>query len=255
MALSSLLRFFGRSPGLEPAGPRLASVPELESVRFRHFMDETNQFAAQHGLRQFTNWSKVWEYPWLYYHGIEQLDWRGKRVIDFGSEISPMPWILAARGAEVILIETDPQWVPQWERLRAKLNVSVAWQLVSDEALPLPDEYADAITSFSVIEHQPNKSRAIDEIARVLKRGAPLFLSFDICEPSLGMSFPDWNGRALTIEEFERELWRHPAFQNNQAIAWNREDMPAFKTWHLHSAPHHNYVVGAAVLIKRHGSA
>lgn len=255
MALSSLFRrLFKRSASLRAAGPRLASVAELESPRFRVFMTESNAFAAQHGLREFTNWSKVWEYPWLYYHGIEQIDWRGKRLVDFGSEISPMPWLLATRGATVTLIETDSQWIPLWEKLRAKLGVDVSWKLVSSELLPLADSSADAITSFSVIEHQPDKPRAVNEIVRVLKPGAPLFVSFDICEPDLGMSFPDWNGRALTLEEFERYLWRNLAFGNSGAIAWNREDMPAFKTWHLQSAPHHNYVVGAAVLVKREGT-
>ena len=251
MALTSWLpSFFRQKPSTGVSLPRLASVEELESPAFRDFMLESNRFAAQHGLREFTNWSKVWEYPWLHEHGIKQIDWRGKRLIDFGSEISPMPWFLATRGADVTLIETDPQWIPQWEKLRAKLNVSVNWEVVSNEALPLPNNYADAVTSFSVIEHQPDKARAVGEIARVLKPRAPLFISFDICESSLGMTFPEWNGRALTLAEFESELWRYPAFGNTAPISWNREDMPAFRTWHSQSAPHHNYVVGAAVLVK-----
>lgn len=252
MALSSLLAgLFGRRPHLQTTAPRLASVAELESPRFRSFMAESNAFAAQHGLREFTNWSKIWEYPWLYYHGIDKIDWREKQLVDFGSEISPMPWLLATRGARVTLIETDPQWIPLWEKLRAKLGVNVDWKLVSSEALPLPNSYADAVTSFSVIEHQPDKRRAIDEIARVLKPGAPLFVSFDICEPNLGMTFPEWNGRALTRPEFEEEIWQHPAFGNRQSVDWNSSDIQAFKSWHLQSAPHHNYVVGAAVLVKR----
>jgi hypothetical protein len=85
----------------------------------------------------------------------------------------------------------------------------------------------------------------------VLKRGSPFFLSFDICEPSLGMTFPEWNGHALTMEEFDRLIARHPALQNAGPPAWNTGDMPAFREWHLKSAPHHNYVTGAAVLLKR----
>lgn len=252
MALTSWLQsFLSEKSSTRRSTPRLASVEELESPAFRQFMLESNRFAVQHELREFTNWSKVWEYPWLHEHGIKQIDWRGKRLVDFGSEISPMPWLLASRGAEVTLIETDPQWIPRWETLRAKLNVKVDWHLVSSETLPLPDSSADAVTSFSVIEHQPDKVHAIGEIARVLKPGAPLFISFDICEPSLGMTFPEWNGRALTLAEFETELWRHPAFGNTDPLDWNREDMAAFRTWHLQSAPHHNYVVGAAVLVKR----
>jgi hypothetical protein len=95
-----------------------------------------------------------------------------------------------------------------------------------------------------------DKTRAVAEIARILKPRAPLFISFDICEPAMGMTFPGWNGRALTLAEFEREIWLLPAFGNRQPPQWNLDDIPAFKAWHLRSAPHHNYVVGAAVLVK-----
>jgi len=129
--------------------------------------------------------------------------------------------------------------------------VAVDWHIVASEQLPLPDGCADAVTSFSVIEHQPDKARAMTEIARVLKTRAPLFISFDICEPAMGMTFPAWNGRALTLAEFEREIWFHPAFGSRTKPDWNMDDISAFRTWHLRSAPHHNYVTGAAVLVKR----
>ncbi len=249
MGFSSLAQLF-RKPRVRPAGPQLGRVAELESAPFRGFMAECNAFARENGLREFTDWSKVWEYPWLNAHGISAFDWNGKSLVDFGSEISPMPWLLATRGARVTLVETDPQWLPIWEALRAKLNVDVRWHLVNSEVLPFPDASMDAATSFSVIEHQPDKSRAMAEIARVLKPGAPLYISFDICEPAMGMTFPEWNGRALTMSEFEREIWQHPAFGNTSVPSWNVADIPAYREWHLRSAPHHNYVTGAAVLVK-----
>ena len=246
----SFTRFF--RPKIRPAGPRLASVAELESPDFTRFMGEMNTFARAHGLREFTNWSKVWEYPWLYFHGIDRLDWRGRTLVDLGSEISPMPWWLATKGARVTLIETDTQWFPTWEKLRDRLGVQVNWHLVKDEKLPLPTASADAVTSLSVIEHQPDKPRAMAELARVLKPKAPLFISFDICEPELGMTFPEWNGRALTMREFEQEFWRHPDFdQKSLPVQWNTDDLNSFRQWHLQSAPHHNYCTGAAVLIRR----
>jgi SAM-dependent methyltransferase len=237
--------------GIQPSGPRLASVAELESPEFQAVMTDINGFAARHGLRQFTDWSKAWEYPWLWSRGLDAISWPGKSLVDFGSEISPMPWLLASRGARVTLIETDRQWLPRWEALRRELGVEVDWRFVSDDSLPLADASADAVTSFSVIEHQSDKVRAVSEIARVLRPGGPLFLSFDICEPAMGMTFPDWNGRALTLAEFEREIWEHPAFRNAGPAAWNIADIPSFRAWHLKSAPHHNYVTGTAVLVRR----
>ncbi|MFG0283435.1 MAG: sulfotransferase [Phycisphaerales bacterium JB039] len=236
-----------------PAGPklRLASLAETRSLRFRGFMDELNAFARPLHLREMTSWSKIWEYPWIWFHALAHTDWRGKRVVDLGSEISPMPWKLATLGAEVLLVETDPQWVEIWERTRAALGVNVRWSIVESERIEAPDGWADCLTSFSVIEHQPDKRKAIDEAARVLKPGGVFALSFDICEPSLGMTFPEWNGRALTMAEFEREIWNHPAFASERPPAWNVRDIPGFLGWHRTTAPHHNYVAGAATLIRR----
>jgi SAM-dependent methyltransferase len=216
-------------------------------------MGGVNEFATQHGLRTFYNWSKIWEYPWLWYTCLHSVNWHETTLLDLGSEKSPMPWILATLGAKVILVEVDPQWVPFWDRLRRELMVDVNWFVANSEQLPVADASVDVVTSFSVVEHQLDKARAIEEVTRVLKRNGLLAISFDVCEPELGMTFPTWNGRALTLSEFESIIWFHPAFGNSLRPLWNREDIPAFKEWHLKSAPHHNYVVGGAVLRKTSG--
>jgi len=229
---------------------RLAAVNELESLGFQAFMAMINGLAAQWGLRVFTNWSKVWEYPWIWFNALYKINWQGKHFVDMGSEISPMPWLIALLGAKVTLIETDSQWIPVWKELKARLQVDLHWHIVTDENLPVSDASVDVVTSFSVIEHQPDKRKVIDEIDRVLKPGGILAISFDICEPDRGMSFPEWNGTALTMHEFETVIWRHPAFGNPYPPNWNLSDIPAFLSWHQMSAPHHRYVVGAAVLQK-----
>ena len=213
-------------------------------------MDKLNEFAVNHSMRTYRDWSKIWEYPWLWFHGLKDLPWGKMNVLDFGSELSPMPWFLATLGARVRLIEVDPQWVPQWTEWRRALNVDLAWHIVESESLPVADAWADIVTSFSVIEHQPDKATAIAEIARVLKPNGVFAISFDICEPDMGMTFPAWNGAALTIHEFEELVWRNPSFGNSTCPVWNREDMLPFVQWHLQSAPHHNYTVGAAILSK-----
>ena len=237
-----------------PARPvrHLANLPEMFSPTWTGFIDELNAFAAPLGLRQFTNWSKLWEYPWLWHHGLSAIDWRGKRVLDLGSEQSPFPWWLATKGAHVTLIETGRNWIEQWAAVRRALGaVAVDWQIVDSCRLPFPKDTFDVVTSFSVIEHQTDKALAAAEIGRVLKPGGRFGLSFDICEPSLGMTFPEWNGRALTMGEFESSIWNQPAFGRRAAPEWNLEDISPFLRWHRQTAPHHNYVTGAALLQKR----
>ena len=77
------------------------------------------------GLRTFTTWSKVWEYPWLWFNVLAGVRWPGLRLVDLGSELSPMPWVAAMLGARVTLVETDAKWVPLWQKLRAGLGVEV----------------------------------------------------------------------------------------------------------------------------------
>lgn len=172
-------------------------------------------------------------------------------MLDIGSELGPMPWFLASIGSEVMLTETDRQWLPHWENIARETGLSVNWRLVSDETLPFPDGCFDVVTSFSVIEHQRDKMMAVNEVVRVLKPGGLFAISFDICEPVMGMTFPEWNGKALTMVEFEKLIWNHPGFSKKDLLPkWNVEDIQEFIKWHLKSAPHHNYVVGAAELYK-----
>jgi hypothetical protein len=236
------------SPGVPPV--RLASVAELTDPALEEFLLQLNAFAVAHGLRVMTNWSKAWEYPWIWQHALCTLT-QGQLLVDLGTELSPVPWFLATRGIRCIFIETDRQFESLWIHLRESLQVDVQWHFVENELLPLADASADAVTSFSVIEHQPDKPRAIAEVVRVLRPGGFFGISFDICESEMGMTFPEWNGRALTMREFERILWFNPAFANTLPPDWNVADIPAFKQWHLRAAPHHNYVVGAAILRKR----
>jgi SAM-dependent methyltransferase len=174
------------------------------------------------------------------------------KLLDLGSELSPVPWFLGTLGATVTLVERDSQWLPTWEYLARKAGFKPEWQIVEDERLPFSDGFFDVVTSFSVIEHQQHKPLAIEEISRVLKSGGIFAISFDICEPEMGMTFPAWNGNALTMREFETLVWRNPAFDNGgQDPEWNISDCREFIAWHLESASHHNYTVGAAVLRKR----
>jgi len=230
---------------------RLASVEEMHSPRFKGFMALINNKGQEWNLRQFTNWSKIWEYPWLWFNGLECIDWANARLLDLGSELSPMAWFLASLGARVTLVEADDQWVSAWEDVRKNTGLSVDWQITHDEHLPFPDKSFDVVTSFSVIEHQQDKRRAIDEITRVLKHEGMFAMSFDICEPDMGMTFPEWNGKALTMKEFEDLVWENPAFdKGGEKPLWNVNDCIDFIKWHLQSAPYHNYVVGAAILRK-----
>jgi 2-polyprenyl-3-methyl-5-hydroxy-6-metoxy-1,4-benzoquinol methylase len=240
-------------PGNSPNKVRLASVEEMQSRPFVETLERLNALARIYGLREMTNWSKVWEYPWILLNGVASAVSPGVRICDLGSELSSVPWYLASLGAEVAIIETDSQYISLWDEIRRKTGWKVEWSIVDSEILPFKSESFSVVTSFSVIEHQQNKEKAISEVIRILKPGGIFGISFDICEPEMGMTFPIWNGRAITMKEFEVLLWNHPAFREGvpSTPEWNVEDVGEFVRWHLRSAPHHNYAVGASVLHRR----
>ena len=229
----------------------LANLPEMFSPRWQVLMGELNAFARPLGLREFQSWSKIWEYPALWYGGLDRIDWSRTHLLDIGSELSPLPWWLASKGARVTLIEATDNFVQHWEFVRTRLGVrQVEWKIVQTSDLPVPSGSVDVVTSLSVIEHQPDKQRAIAEVARVLHDHGLFALSFDIAEPSLGMTYPDWNGQALTRSGFARLLGDHDALKLTTPLDWNVEDLAPFLAWHRQTAPHHNYVTGAALLTR-----
>jgi polysaccharide pyruvyl transferase WcaK-like protein/SAM-dependent methyltransferase len=211
-----------------------------------------NAFARLHGLREQTTWSKVWEYPWSW-RQLARLEIPRLTMLDIGSELSPMPWLFAALGARVTLIETEGAHAAHWRELRETLGFDVEWQIVEGPRLPFAAGAFDVVTSYSVIEHIPDKETAIDEAVRVLRPGGTLCLTFDVCEPARGMTFPEWNGCALDMAAFDRLVWKRADLEPvAPSAAWNVEDIDEFLAWHRTTAPHHNYVVGGAVFARRH---
>jgi SAM-dependent methyltransferase len=231
---------------------RLASLAELNSRFHKSFMDSLNQIAHQAGLEEYTTYSRFWEYPWLWTQ-LEPLKKCGLRVLDIGSERSPFPWFLATQGFDIIVSDISANNWGVWERAGRHLGINVCKRILDTQDLDLPTASVDVYLSISVIEHVPDKQRSITEAARVLRPNGLMIMTFDLCEPEMGMTFPEWNGQALTMREFD-ELFRNiPWFKPGLSeLPWNVDDIPDYLGWHRTTAPHHNYVTGA-VAVHRNG--
>jgi SAM-dependent methyltransferase len=211
-------------------------------------MQDLNHFAAEAELDQYTTYSRIWEYPWLW-SKLESLKGQGLRVLDLGSERSPIQWFLATQGFRVIVSDISAQHWRVWRRANKKLGLSLSRLIIDAQNVDLPAANVDIYLSVSVIEHVEDKVKAIKEAARVLRPGGLLIMTFDICEPNMGMSFPAWNGRALTMREFDELFRDSPWFDPEVSrLPWNAEDIPEYFSWHRKTAPHHNYITGAAVV-------
>ncbi|MGD0899281.1 MAG: class I SAM-dependent methyltransferase, partial [Thermoguttaceae bacterium] len=132
---------------------------------------------------------RAFEYPWI----LAQFPFRwGKRVLDIGAGVSPLPLQLAATGARVLTVDSSPlvrqpgrdqqQW-NEWGYLDyAALDPRIESHNCDVLQLDLPAGSLDAIYSVSVIEHMPAAIRRgiLRAAAEWLKPGGLLLLTVDL---------------------------------------------------------------------------
>lgn len=132
-------------------------------------------------------WSRVWEYPYVYYHlarFMKDLVPGNRPVIaDVGSGVTFFPFSIAQLGYEVICADIDP--VCEIDISRASQSVpaspgNVQFRLVSNDRLPFADGECDALYCISVLEHIPDFENTVKEMARVLKPGGICLITCDI---------------------------------------------------------------------------
>lgn len=228
---------------------RLASLSEMQGSSSKRIIKQINEIASRSGvLQQYTTYSRIWEYPWVWLQ-LELMKGRSLRLLDVGSERSPFLWFLATQGFDVTISDITANYWRVWRRASRQLKIAVGKRILDAQNLDLPTASVDVYLSVSVIEHIPDKAKVIAEATRVLRPGGLLVMTFDICEPDMGMTFPEWNGSAPTMAEFDNLFRNSPWFESGLAeVPWNTDDILDYLSWHRTTAPHHNYITGAAVV-------
>ncbi len=227
----------------------LAKFSEISNWRWANFMDELNHVARRGGLAEYKSYSRVWEYPWLWFQ-LEDAP-RSLRILDIGSEKSAYPWLLAEKGFDVTVSDVTSSYWGLWKSAQRSLGVRPTLKILDTQTLALPTASFDVYQSVSILEHVPDKAKALKEAARVVRPGGLLLMTFDICEAEMGMTFPQWNGRAVSMAELDKLFADCPWFERGLVdVAWNVETIDEYWAWHRTTAEHHNYVTGA-ISVKR----
>jgi len=144
------------------------------------------------------------EYPWI----VEQAEEvSGKRVVDIGAGVSPVPLVLAARGAEVTTVDYMPPDArdmakrDEWGFLDyATLSPRVRSINGNAAELDLGAAQWDIVMSISVVEHMPAAVRreVLRRAGQWLKPGGRLLLTVDLVPNSLAL----WNrDRGQPVED------------------------------------------------------
>jgi SAM-dependent methyltransferase len=150
-------------------------------------------------------WSRVWEYPYVYYHIREWLQRESPSdqpwVVDVGSGVNFFPFTVARLNCRVTCTDIDP--ILEIDLRRAVEVVSakpgiVDYRLTDGLTLPFESEQIDAVYCVSVLEHVPRLDVLVREMARILRKDGLFVLTFDI----------DLRGNYQLSAERHRELSR-----------------------------------------------
>lgn len=179
----------------------LATLSDLNSPEYQKIFSklETEQYAFLDKESEFRSpgyrwprdilhfWSRIWEYPYVYYYLKEQAITLGSvfeaKVLDIGSAVTFFPFSVAKLGYHVNCLDIDATCGPDIERAAASVQHQpgkVDFRLISDGRFPLEDGEVDAVYCVSVLEHIPDFEQTVKDVFRVLKPNGLFILTIDL---------------------------------------------------------------------------
>lgn len=182
----------------------IAAISDLDSAEFSelvkklereqgHFLSHEEQFrspAYRWPRDALHHWSRMWEYPYVYYHLEKQtatfVPGFEAKVVDLGSAVTFFPFSIAKLRYQVHCLDIDPACGTDIEHAAASVKHQpgkVDFRLISDGHFPLKDGEVDAVYCVSVLEHIPdfeNTKNTIEEMFRVLKPNGLFILTIDL---------------------------------------------------------------------------
>jgi SAM-dependent methyltransferase len=133
---------------------------------------------------------RLWEYAWLY--KVLGLASGQARVLDLGGPATHISVLAAIAGCTVTSIDINPEFVDHAQDVARILQLRSLEARVGDmrDLSGLPSDSFDCVMSCSVLEHLTGEDQqtALREMARVLKPGGAIGLTFDFGEPAPGQN-------------------------------------------------------------------
>jgi SAM-dependent methyltransferase len=130
-------------------------------------------------------WFLYWEAYWATRRGPEMPE--GGRVLDAGGTASLFSCYLASRGVETHSVDLNPRLVGAGEETARAMGWNLTSYCMDMTDMRFEDGYFDYAYSICVFEHLDAelRQRALTEIARVLKPGGILAITFDYGGPGV----------------------------------------------------------------------
>lgn len=130
-------------------------------------------------------WSRQWEYPFVYQAIREELQRRtgtATDILDAGSGATFFPFLLSSEmdAGSVTCCDYDATLEPIFGTVNAERATDIAFRQADLRALPFDDATFDIVYCVSVLEHTDQYEAIVREFHRVLRPGGVLIATFDI---------------------------------------------------------------------------
>jgi len=146
------------------------------------------RFKYKWGKDPFHQWSRQWEYPYVFAaikNHLHERNIPAPKILDAGSGFTFFPYYLSREisGAAITCCDYDHKLLSFFETIN-KTNDNntqqVEFQYADLHALPFESSTFDVVYSISVLEHTKDYASIIREFARVTKPGGALVITFDV---------------------------------------------------------------------------
>ncbi len=131
-------------------------------------------------------WSRRWEYPFAVRSILAHAAQTGKTdlfVCDAGSGVTFLPYLLCDRldGTRFACVDTNASYIPMFDAVNKTVEHDrVTFKTAAIQNLDFADGELDVMCCVSVLEHTGNYQTIINEMARVVRPGGRLVLTFDL---------------------------------------------------------------------------
>jgi 2-polyprenyl-3-methyl-5-hydroxy-6-metoxy-1,4-benzoquinol methylase len=179
----------------------IAALSDIQTSQWRDLFDNLERdqaaFLSHQGefrttqykwpLDALHTWSRVWEYPYVYFH---LASWRRTysgltlpKVADIGSGVTFFPFSVARLGFHVICSDPDPvcgRELALATSVVEHMPGEIRFRRIANATLPFENAECDVIYCISVLEHVEDFTTTLAEISRCLKPRGLFCLTTDL---------------------------------------------------------------------------
>jgi len=197
-------------------------------------------------------WFLYWEAYWVHTRGPDLT--RAERVLDAGGTASLFSSFLGSLGVETHSVDLNERLVAAGDETAGAMGWDLHSYCMDMTDLRFDDGWFDHAYSICVFEHLDAelRRRALDELARVLKPGGVLSITFDYGAPGVSLAGSginsDPDNLIRTPDDVARHFWSCEAFEPVGSATF-KDNQKRYLAWP--DDPSQRYTFGAVFLRKR----